>query len=441
MQEKAGEIRIIVANLADQKRSWQSPIAITVIALALRLVAIGFFYDTTWNSIQNHLYFGFETGRIARSLAEGHGYGSPMLVETGPTAWLTPVYPYLVAGVFKLFGVYSKTSAFVCLGLNCLFSALTCIPLFLIAERSFGRSVAVAACWTWALFPYFVYIASSFVWDTCLGALLLTVLFYWTLKLKEQHSPWHWAGFGALWGFSALTNASTISLCPVLSAWALYPLWRDRQRWLKAALLVAFGLGIALLPWEARNYRTFHAPVPLRDNFWLEFWVGNNGHTERWLDLDAHPSTNAEEQAKFVQLGEISYMREKRRQALGFLGQHPGLYVVLCLRRFAYLWTGFWNLHPSNLQEEFQGSSNVYLISSLTLALLLGFWRAMRTARGTLLPYLLVLSFYPLVFYVTHPTIRYRHVIDPEVAILAALGVKGLIGNLSARPQITEESS
>ncbi len=65
----------------------------------------------------------------------------------------------------------------------------------------------------------------------------------------------------------------------------------------------------------------------------------------------------------------------------------------------------------------------------------------MRTARGTLLPYLLVLSFYPLVFYVTHPTIRYRHVIDPEVAILAALGVKGLIGNLSARPQITEESS
>ncbi|HEX2710903.1 MAG TPA: glycosyltransferase family 39 protein [Candidatus Acidoferrales bacterium] len=429
-----------MASAADKKQLWQSPIVIAVIAFGLRLVAIGFFYDTTWNSIQSHLYFGFETGRIARSIAEGHGYGSPMLIETGPTAWLTPVYPYLVAGVFKLFGIYTKTSAFVSLGVNCLFSALTCIPLFFIAERSFGRGVAIASCWTWALFPYFIYIASSFVWDTCLAALVLTFLFYWALKLREQHGTWRWAGFGALWGFSALTNASTISICPALSVWALYPLWPDRQRWLKAALLVAFGVGIILLPWEVRNYRTLHSPVPLRDNFWLEFWVGNDGHTQRWLDLDAHPSTNAEEQGKFVQLGEIPYMREKRHQALGFLAHHPGLYVVLCLRRFVYLWTGFWNLDPSNVQEEFQGSSNVYLTSSLTLAMLLGFWRARRTARGRVLPYLLVLSFYPLVFYVTHPTIRYRHVIDPEVTILAALGVKSLIGNLRAYPQITEES-
>jgi len=417
-------------HLADKKHSWQWPTVITLIALALRLVAIGFFYPTTWNSIQNHLYFGFETGRISRSIAEGHGYGNPMFVETGPTAWLTPVYPYLLAGVFKLFGVYSRTSAFVILGLNSLFSSLICIPVFFIAERSSGRSVAVAACWTWALFPYFIYIASSFVWDTCLGALLLTFLFHWTLKLKEQHGPWHWVGFGALWGFSALTNASTISLCPLLSAWALHPLWPSRQRWLKAALLVAFGLGIVIAPWEVRNYRTFHTPIPLRDNFWLEFWVGNDGHTERWLDSNAHPSINAKEQAIFVRLGEISYMREKRRQALGFLAQHPGLYVVLCLRRFVYLWTGFWNLDPSNLQDEFYGFANVYLTSSLTLAMLVGLWQATRTVRDTVLPYLLVLSFYPLVFYLAHPTIRYRHVIDPEVAILAALGVRGLIGNL-----------
>ncbi|MGO9640564.1 MAG: ArnT family glycosyltransferase [Candidatus Acidiferrales bacterium] len=417
---------------------WQSPAVIALIALVLRLLGVAVSYRGTWNTYENHLYFGFETGRIARSIAEGHGFGNPMFIETGPTAWLTPVYPFLLAASFKVFGVYSKTSAFVILGLNSLFSAVVCVPIFFIAKRSFGRSVAVAACWIWALFPYFIFIPGGFVWDTCLGALLVSILFLWTLKLREQHSLGRWLGYGLLWGFCALTNASTLSLWPFLSAWALYPMRQNRQAWLKGALLVTAGLGVVLLPWEVRNYRTFHAPIPLRDTFWLEFWVGNDGQTRTWLDASVHPSTNPEEQARFAQLGEISYMREKRRQALGFLTHHPGLYVVTCLRRFGYLWTGFWNMDPSNLQDEFHSFANVYLTSSMTLAMLLGFWQAFRTARQTWLPYLFVLAFYPLLFYLTHPTIRYRHVIDPEVAILAALGVKSLLSALrSSRAPIS----
>jgi hypothetical protein len=199
---------------------------------------------------------------------------------------------------------------------------------------------------------------------------------------------------------------------------------------------VALGLGGILLPWEVRNYRTFHTPIPLRDNFWLEFWVGNDGHTESWLDSDAHPTINPEQRAEFVRLGEIPYMAEKRREALGFLAHHPGLYVVLCLRRFVYLWTGFWNLDPSNVRDEFHGFANVYLTISVTLAMLLGLWRALRTDRQAAVPYVLVLLLYPLLFYLTHPTIRYRHVIDPEIFILAALGVKFLLSKpISAQPQ------
>jgi len=413
-------------SMTHKNPVWQSPVTIALVALALRLAAIHFFYRTTWNEYDNHLLFGFEAGRIARSIAEGHGFANPLFVQTGPTAWLSPAYPYLLAGVFKLFGVYTKTSAFVALGLNSIFSSLVCIPMFFIAQRSFGRSVAALACWIWALFPYFIYLPSAFVWDTCLGSLLVILLFLWAFQLKEHSGNWSWLGFGVFCGFSALTNASTLVLCPVLAALLLSPLWRNRRRWL-SALLVACGLGITLLPWEVRNYRAFHSPIPLRDNFWLEFWVGNDGHTETWLDTDAHPSTNPQQAAEFVRLGEISYMREKRRDALGFLSQHPRLYVLLCLRRFAYLWTGFWNLDPSNLSDEFHGFANVFLTIPLTIAMLLGLWRAFRTAPQIALPFLLVLVFYPLLFYFTHPTIRYRHVIDPEVVILAALGVRFLL--------------
>jgi 4-amino-4-deoxy-L-arabinose transferase-like glycosyltransferase len=429
-------------GMAEKNHLWQSPIVIALVALALRLGALPFFYHSTYNNYENHLLFGFETGRVARSIAEGHGFGNPLYVQTGPTAWLTPVYPYLLAGVFKLFGVYTKTSALVILGLNALFSALVCFLLFGMAQGTFGRSVAVTACWIWTLYPYFIYIPTGFVWDTCLGALLVATLFLCALKLREQPgSWWSWLGFGALGGFAALTNASTLTLCPILAAWAIYPLWQHRKRWLSPATLVVAGLLLALLPWQIRNYRTFHTHIPLRDVFWLEFWIGNNGNTSSWMDTDIHPSTNAEERAAFIRLGEIPYMREKRREALAFLAQHPGLYFVQCLRRFVYLWTGFWNLDPSNLQDEFHGFANIYLTLSLTIAMLLGLWPALRnssvpgegassvlhSSREAVLPYLLVLSFYPLVFYLAAPAIRYRHVIDPEVVVLAAVGVKFLL--------------
>src|SRR5258708_3264902 len=129
-------------RLTEKNHFWQSPAVITLLALALRLVAMHFFYHSTYNNYENHLLFGFETGRIARSIAEGHGYGNPLFVETGPTAWMTPVYPYLLAGVFKLFGVYSKTSALVILSLNSLFSALLSVPIFYISHRTFSRSGA-----------------------------------------------------------------------------------------------------------------------------------------------------------------------------------------------------------------------------------------------------------------------------------------------------------
>ena len=419
-------------DVAEKKRVWQSLAAVVLVALAVRLVAMGFLYRNTWNDFGNHLLFGFEIGRISRSIAEGRGYGSPMYVETGPTAWMTPVYPCLLAGVFKLFGIYSRTSAFVILGLNSLFSALVCIPMYFIAKRGFGRSVAILACCMWALFPYSIYIASSFVWETCLSALLLAILFLWTLRLKEQCGGWPWFGFGVLWGFSALTNPSILPLLPFLAGWALHPLWRHRQRWLAAAALVALGLGIILLPWQVRNYRTFHAPIPLRDNFWLEVWVGNDGHTESWVDAAVHPSISDKERAEFVRLGEISYMQEKRREALGFLAQHPGLYFVMCLRRFVYTWTAFWNFDPPNLAIELYDPANIFLTVPLTVLMLVGLRQALRNARQAALPYLFVLVFYPLLFYLTHPQIRYRHVIDPEIVILAALGARFLF--LAAKP-------
>jgi len=84
----------------------------------LREIAIFAFRTYRIPKLDSSFGFGFETGRIAASIATGHGFSSPFQPQTGPTAWLAPLYPYLLAGVFKLFGVYTRSSAIVILSIN-----------------------------------------------------------------------------------------------------------------------------------------------------------------------------------------------------------------------------------------------------------------------------------------------------------------------------------
>src|SRR5271155_4273887 len=79
-----------------------------LVALFLRLVVMSFLYPERTDPYRDHWRLGGEAGRIARSIAEGEGFSNPLFGKTGPTAWLAPVFPYLLAGIFKIFGIYSK---------------------------------------------------------------------------------------------------------------------------------------------------------------------------------------------------------------------------------------------------------------------------------------------------------------------------------------------
>ena len=90
-----------------------SPLFIVLIALLLRLAVITFGPTYHITPRRDHFQFGWEMGRIARSIATGNGFSSPTDLPTGPSAWAPPTYPYILAGVFKLFGVYGHAAAWV----------------------------------------------------------------------------------------------------------------------------------------------------------------------------------------------------------------------------------------------------------------------------------------------------------------------------------------
>jgi hypothetical protein len=140
--------------------------------------------------------FEQETGSIAYSLVTGKGFSNPFKRDTGPTAWLTPISPLLVALAFKLFGTFTIASFFFLVFLNILFSTAVCVPIFYVGKRVAGIPVGSGAAWLWALFPNGIIIPFEWIWDTSLSALLGATLLWATLELADSTRMRDWCGYG-----------------------------------------------------------------------------------------------------------------------------------------------------------------------------------------------------------------------------------------------------
>jgi len=416
---------------------------VTLVAFAIRMVVVAFLYQGQMNPRRDHFPFGYEAGRIARAIASGRGFSDPLSVQTGATAWMAPVYPYLVAGVFKISGIYTARSAIILLTLNSLFSALACVPVFLMARESFGQRVAIWAGWSWALYPYAIYLSAAWIWETCLTALLLSLEFLFTLRLQNSTRVAPWAGYGLLWGATALTNPAVLSLMPLLAGWACYRLHQRGRRYGLQAAVATLALVIVVTPWFVRNYEVFHRVVPFRDNFWLEVHVGNNGDTSHSALEARHPSVSPIEEEEYNRLGELNYMAEKRRESIEFIRTRPRWFAGVTLRRIVHTWTGFWSLpangrlhEPWDPEEPFD-PANIALCASLTAVAIGGLLMAFRRGSAVAWPYALALLGFPVVYYVTNTDSRYRHPIDPELIVLAAYACATFF---SKRHEATEET-
>jgi len=391
-----------------------SPFWMVAIALFLRVgwIIVGHTYK--FKSTDDNFGFGWEMGRIAAAIASGHGFSNPFGPPTGPTAWEPPLYPYLTAGVFHIFGIYSRASAFVLLSLNSVFSALTCIPIFLIARRIFSEKVAVGSAWTWALLPYTMYWCTRWVWETSLSPLLLAVILWLTLTMEERDGlkPWLW--FGLLWGIAAVDSTVLLSFLPASGLWAWYHRAKRRKPSLAGVVLASVVFLACVAPWTVRNYRTFGKFIFIRDNFGAELSLGNfRGADGTWMQY-LHPTQDVYSMRQYTAMGELAYIAMRKRQALDYIEADYGRFAILCLKRFIYFWAGpprlaqIWWLAPVK--------NSLFLASSVLMFWGLG--RALRRRQpGAWLLFWLIL-FYPAIYYVVFPGQRYRHPIEPEMTIL-----------------------
>ncbi len=434
---------VLTTALSTAQRLWLLMLA----ALAVRLVVVLCVFRDLPVSDQ-HEAFGWEQGWIARSLVLGHGFSAPFQpLAGGPTALVAPLYPVVLASIFKVFGLYTNAAAFAALGLNALVSASTVWPVYRMARKAVGSPVvkvrrgvtrammlqkqAANARWVatipwaaavlWALYPFSIYFSSAYVWDCTITASLFAWTFYCALNLRGATAG-RWAMWGLLYGVTGLCNPSVLSLFPVLVLIAVIGRAMPVRVGLGRVAAATGMLALTLLPWTVRNIKVLHAPVPLRDGYWLEFWAGNSGDTTVSNPSWAHPASNPVELARYLQVGEIRYMTEKQELGLRYVAAHPAEFAVVSGRRALRFWTGFWSFSAAYRAREPFDVPNVPFCTVLLVLTLVGARELLRQHRRAALAFVAVIAVFPFPYYLTHSSMDYRQPIEPEIAVLVVIG-------------------
>jgi 4-amino-4-deoxy-L-arabinose transferase-like glycosyltransferase len=205
---------------------------------------------------------GIDYDRLGVWLATHNSFGASILVP-GPSAFRPPLFPLLLAGVYKVFGtdptVRWTAARVVEAGLGC----VTVWLIYAIANRLWGRKVALVAGAIAAVDPTLVLVGSSLLSESLLIPLILAaVLAALTARGSVHTIRWSIAA-GIASGLATLTHGNAILLAPAAAilVWTVRPRRSFRSLRAPVALLVATALTIT--PWMIRNAVVFHEFVPI----------------------------------------------------------------------------------------------------------------------------------------------------------------------------------
>lgn len=321
-------------------------IVMAIVARLVVLLALPDVFDFSGGDIHGSAAYD----DYARNLLETGVYGR----ESGqPDSILPPLYSYVLAGVYRLFGRH-----YIAVGLaHIFFDALSIALLHDIARRLFprpsGEWIGLLAALFFAFYPYLIF-QNLTLSDTSLWILLLH-LFLWLMILLRERAAFDRMTMGialvgglAL-GLATLTRALLMPLLPLTALWFLFRL--DWRQTLRCLLPVALICTLALLPWLMRGDQIYGGFVAIALNSGENFYQGNNpqtipffraGYDVQWSSppADLPPTENR-------------YHRNHALMAAGwrYLRENPQRIPELLLVKFQV----YWNARVTPLNNLRQG--------------------------------------------------------------------------------------
>jgi 4-amino-4-deoxy-L-arabinose transferase-like glycosyltransferase len=417
---------------AAERRVWLALAAITLAALALRVVWV-LYTDTYPAGGDPHWYYN-----VATNIARGKGVVAdhyrtifdPDPVIGEPTAAWPPAFSFLLAGLWQITGISNEAAKL----LNAALGAATVPFVYLLARRLFSTGAGLLAAGVFAVFP------NAIAWTPVLfPEQLFTLLFVFGLWLlvaaMSAERPRTTAlAFGAIAGLAIFTRGEGAVL---LAAGALF--WLHRDGWRRGAGLTALAAGAAvvvLLPWTVRNRITMGAWIPVATNSGVALRIGHSPWATGTTDVVTPP-----EPVDGVPIWEHTYhpetevrsYREYTRRAVKYALTHPRRELDLSRWKVYHLyrsdaWVVEWvkvgsaqAIHSAALEDAlwrlFEVSHYVLMFAAVGTA---AFWLRWSPGRLLLANTVLVWTAFHIVIS-AEP--RYHVPLFPVFAVAAAGGV------------------
>jgi 4-amino-4-deoxy-L-arabinose transferase-like glycosyltransferase len=269
----------------------------------------------------------------ARNVALGVGYVLPDGRFLGS---VPPLFPYFLAGVFKIFGVGVAQAV----AAQALVGAATAVVVYFTARAYFDGRVAAWAAALFAAYPFYIW-ASSVVLTEALTTLLLAASL-WAYYYAARGSTAAGGGAGLLLAATALCRSSFLAVgVPLVVALAFFRTggWRTRLRVVAAAAVVFAALtGL----WAYRNYRLLGVPTPATLNGARIFYEGNfrAGEGRYPSSVELMRSTEFREEAgvyRGTPYADVAYERFFQARAAELWRREAGAILTSLPRKFVRL--------------------------------------------------------------------------------------------------------
>lgn len=223
------------------------------------------------------LYFNPLGGNLPYLLAAEAIAGGDLVPFEGPLSLNSPLYPYLLAGLYEIVGVNAFHAVRMVTGL---LDATTCALVALLAWHRFGPVAGWSAGVAMALYAPLIFFAA----DLNPVPFTLFLLTAGLLALDRAERPRGFAAAGLLLGLAAATRPNVLAAGVLAMA---VPWTRGIAGPRRAAAAVGLGVALGVAPVTLLNFAASGELVLLTTSAGHNFYIGHNPEAEAQYVLPA----------------------------------------------------------------------------------------------------------------------------------------------------------
>jgi 4-amino-4-deoxy-L-arabinose transferase-like glycosyltransferase len=384
------------------------------LSLFLRLVFVLVFSDLYVGDWMDSVRYQ----RVASNINMGRGFSEYF---GKPTAFVPPIYPYFLAGVYRVFGPHPVAVQL----FQVLFGGLICLSAYCLASNLFGYRTGILAMIISTIYPEFIVMTGYLYTET-----LFMVFSCWSFVLivrgMSKNGKWmDWVWGGILFGLGVMTRPVLIFF-PIFLGGLVSLFRRTRIHFKKVIVFSAVAYAL-LIPWTIRNYFIFHAFVPAATGGGGEFWIGS------YLPFEGkYHYSETQNQIRQLTVGDRNEVEKDRilyAAGLRNIFKQPFQYACVAAKKWFRFFFQIYENVPSGKSRTTNALVWIVLALSYYPILILacvGFF-LVRQKWPLLLSVYGVLVYSSLLYTMVHVVPRYRIPLMPFFILLASFSLNQLV--------------